>query len=110
MKATSDAVGVKQPRCQEKVIFEFGMPFVTAYFPKEHRSSSSSLFLPSAEKKYWLVGECLQYLFRCKVQENLQSSRVKFNFILNRIAPLLVCVHIHAYMMYIHQIINERNN
>ena len=33
----------------------------------------SSSFLLSAEKKYWLVGECLKYLFRCKVQENQQS-------------------------------------
>ena len=60
------------------------MPSIIADFPKEHHSSSSSLFLSSAEKKYWLVGECLQYLFRCRV------SRKTFNFILNRIAPLLV--------------------
>ena len=61
-----------------------GLPSIIADFPKEHHSSSSGLFLSSAEKKYWLVGECLQYLFRCRV------SRKTFNFILNRIAPLLV--------------------
>ena len=72
-KATSDAVSVRQPRCQEKAIFEFGLPSIIADFRKEHPSSSSSSFLSSAEKKYWLMGECLQYLFRCKVQENLQS-------------------------------------
>ena len=72
-KATPDAVSVKQPRCQEKAIFEFGYPSSIADFPKEHHSSSSSSFLLPVEKKYWLVGKCLQYLLRCKVQENHQS-------------------------------------
>ena len=72
-KATPDAVSVKQLCCQEKAIFEFDFPSSIADFPKEHHSPSSSSFLTSAEKKYWLVGKRLQYLFRCKVQENLQS-------------------------------------
>ena len=38
--------------------FEFGLPSIAAYFPKEHHSSSCSSFLSSANKKYWLVGKC----------------------------------------------------
>ena len=72
-KATPDAVSVKQPHCQEKVIFEFGFPSSIADFSKEHHSSSSRSFLLLVEKEYWLVGKCLQYLLRCKVQENYQS-------------------------------------
>ena len=89
-KATTDAVSVKQPRCQKKANFEFGFPSSIADFPKEHHSSASNSFLLSTEKKYWLVGKCLQYLFRCKVQENLQSFPGYLNFILNRIAPFLI--------------------
>jgi len=55
-KATSDAVSVKRPRCQEKAVYQFGLPASTADFPKKHHSSSSSSFVSSAEKKYWLVG------------------------------------------------------
>ena len=40
-KATTDAVSIKQPRCQEKAIFKFGFPFSIADFPKENHSSSS---------------------------------------------------------------------
>jgi len=59
-KATPDAVRVKRPRCQEKVVFEFGLPASIADFPKKHHASWSSLFVLLAEKKYWLVG-CLEY-------------------------------------------------
>ncbi|CAH3104962.1 unnamed protein product, partial [Pocillopora meandrina] len=83
-KATSDAVSVKQPRCQEKAIFEFDLPSIIADFPKEHHSSSSSSFLSSAEKKYWLVGE------NARFRKTFRVSRETFNFILNRIAPSLV--------------------
>ena len=72
-KSTSGAGSVKQPRCQEEAIFEFGFPSSIADFSKEHHSSSSSSFLLSVEKKYWLVEKCLQYLLRSKVQENHQN-------------------------------------
>ena len=50
--ATPDAVSVKQPRCQEKAIFEFGFPSSIADFSKEHHSSSSSSFLLSVRKMF----------------------------------------------------------
>ena len=56
-----------------KKSFEFGLPSISTYFPKEHHSSSYSSFLSLANKIYWLVGKCYQNLFRGKVQENFQS-------------------------------------
>ena len=89
-KATPDAVSVKQPRCQEKAIFEFGFPSSIADFPKEHHSPSSSSFLSSAEKKYWLVRNVCNTYSDARFKKTFRVSRDTFNFILNRIAPFLI--------------------
>ena len=60
------------------MIFESDLPSIIADFPKEHNSSSSSSFLSSAEKKYWLVGECLQvYLVLSKQEEHIPAILFK---------------------------------
>ena len=61
-KATPDAVSVKQPRCQEKAIFEFGFPSSIADFSKEHHSSSSSSFFCQLKRSTgWWENACSTY-------------------------------------------------